>query len=86
VANHPSGADVTGSIFPREKSFDYGPPPADHTSDVNNKAKVFSGRYGADRNANGLLDRGNVRPSVRLRALTIARYNFYDMRVPCLFR
>jgi hypothetical protein len=45
---------------------------------------VFSGLYGADRNYNLKLDRGPVPPSVRLRAVTVARFNFYDPRIQCL--
>ena len=43
--------------------------------------QVFSGLYGADRNYNHKLDRGLVPKSVRLRAVEIARFNFYDPRV-----
>ena len=43
--------------------------------------QVFSGLYGADRNYNHKLDRGPVPRSVRLRAVEIARFNFYDPRV-----
>ncbi|HYE05991.1 MAG TPA: hypothetical protein VEL07_10790, partial [Planctomycetota bacterium] len=43
---------------------------------------VFNGLYGADRNWNGRLDRGPIPTSVRMRATTLARYNFYDCRVP----
>jgi hypothetical protein len=43
--------------------------------------QVFSGLYGADRNFNHKLDRGPVPKSVRLRAVEIARFNFYDPRV-----
>lgn len=58
---------------------------------------IFSGRYGADRNFNGTktdqsgtdvlklygkLDRGPVPKSVRMRAAVVARFNFYDPRIP----
>ncbi len=36
------------------------------------------GHYGADRNANGVLDRGPVPASARMRATTLVRLNFYD--------
>ncbi|HYE05053.1 MAG TPA: hypothetical protein VEL07_05955 [Planctomycetota bacterium] len=42
---------------------------------------VFSGRWGADRNANKRLDRGPVPRSQRLRASTVGRFNYYDLRV-----
>lgn len=40
--------------------------------------KAFFGRNGADRNGNGRFDRGTVPSSVRMRALTVARFNLYD--------
>lgn len=46
----------------------------------------FSGLYGADRNFNRVLDRGDVPRSVRLRATTVARFNFYDPRLPMTIR
>jgi hypothetical protein len=47
---------------------------------------LFSGRWGADRNRNSLLDRGPVPKSVRMRATLVARFNYYDPRVPALLR
>jgi hypothetical protein len=63
---------------------------------------IFSGRFGADRNCNGTtvgkdgsgninriygkLDRGPVPPSIRMRAITVARFNFYDPRLPVMTR
>ncbi len=47
---------------------------------------TFSGRYGADRNFNKKIDRGPLPRSVRLRAVEVARFNFYDPRIPCLLR
>jgi hypothetical protein len=44
--------------------------------------KVFYGTYGADRNNNQRLDRGLLPPSVRMKAVQVSRYNFYDPRVP----
>lgn len=46
----------------------------------------FIGRWGADRNANQRLDRGNVPRSTRMRAVTVARFNYYDLRVPAVIR
>jgi hypothetical protein len=51
-----------------------------------NEISRFMGRWGADRNANQKLDRGQVPKSVRLRAVTVARFNYYDMRVPATIR
>jgi hypothetical protein len=42
---------------------------------------VYLGLYGADRNGNGVLDVGPVPASVRMRATTVARFNFYQPRV-----
>lgn len=47
---------------------------------------VLNGLYGADRNFNGLLDRGPVSRSVRMRATLIARFNYYDPRLPITLR
>ena len=46
----------------------------------------FIGRWGADRNANQTLDRGQVPRSTRMRAVTVARFNYYDLRVPAVIR
>jgi hypothetical protein len=48
--------------------------------------EVFNGRYGADRNYNKRLDRGPVPRSVRMRAIQVARFLFYDPRVPLVLR
>jgi hypothetical protein len=39
---------------------------------------IIFGHYGADRNANGRLDRGPIPASARMRATTLVRMNFYD--------
>ena len=51
-----------------------------------NQKHAFMGLFGADRNFNLKLDRGPVPSSVRLRASTVARFNFYDLRVPASLR
>jgi hypothetical protein len=48
--------------------------------------RVFSGLYGADRNFNLQLDRGNVPQSIRMRATSVARFNYYDLRLPAALR
>ena len=58
---------------------DYGPPTA---SENPRPPAIFAGAFGADRNGNDVLDRGPVPRSVRLRGITVARYNFYDTRLP----
>ncbi len=47
---------------------------------------LFVGAYGADRNFNKRLDRGVLPKSVRLHATAIARFNFYNPRLPMNIR
>jgi hypothetical protein len=47
---------------------------------------VLLGIYGADRNRNYVLDRGPVPKSVRMRASQVARFTFYDPRLPITLR
>ena len=47
---------------------------------ISNKS-VYLGLFGADRNGNKRLDVGPVPASVRLRAASVARFNFYNPRV-----
>ncbi len=46
----------------------------------------FLGYWGADRNFNGVLDRGPLPRSLRLRASEVSRYNFYDPRLTLKLR
>jgi hypothetical protein len=48
--------------------------------------KVAVGAYGADRNHNYILDRGALPRSVRQRAQTVGRFQFYDPRIPVTLR
>jgi type II secretory pathway pseudopilin PulG len=73
-----TGTDVTSHQVLNSDNADQGP-------GLNNR-KVFAGQFGADRNYNKKIDRGNVPPSVRLRATQVARFNYYDPRIPCLLR
>jgi hypothetical protein len=57
---------------------DFGPPTAGGSP---KPPAIFTGSFGADRNGNDRLDRGPVPRSVRLRGVTVARFNFYDPRV-----
>jgi hypothetical protein len=43
---------------------------------------AFLGTWGCDRNGNGVCDSGPIPKSVRMRAVTVARFNFYDRRIP----
>ncbi|MBA3846937.1 MAG: hypothetical protein H0X45_09870 [Planctomycetes bacterium] len=47
---------------------------------------VFNGVYGADRDFDHHLDRGPLPASVRLRAIEVGRYLFYDARLPGVLR
>ncbi|HEX3135806.1 MAG TPA: hypothetical protein VHX44_19745 [Planctomycetota bacterium] len=58
---------------------------ADKGPDVEAR-RTFAGVYGADRNFNKKLDRGPVPRSVRLRAVEVARFNFYDPRIQTVVR
>lgn len=51
-----------------------------------NQRHGFSAMWGADRNFNKKLDRGNVPRSVRMRAKLVARFNFYDPRLVAIVR
>ncbi len=76
------GAGQQAQAWAANNMFDY----------VNDKAgtpagfPLFSGLYGADRNQNGVLDRGPLVESVRMRATTIARFVVYDPRLPLTLR
>jgi hypothetical protein len=76
--NSASGTNVSGHEILNGGNPDKG-------SGLSNR-QVFSGLFGADRNFNQQIDRGPIPRSVRLRAITVARFNFYDPRIPCLLR
>lgn len=52
----------------------------------NSNRQVLLGRFGADRNHNYMLDRGPLPRSVRQRAMSVARFNVYDPRIPITLR
>ena len=52
----------------------------------NGNRNALLGRYGADRNHNYKLDRGPLPRSVRQRAMSVARFNIYDPRIPITLR
>jgi hypothetical protein len=79
MAGVASGTDVTGKIVLNQGVYGDPPPPDMDFS-------IFSGLYGADRNFNHHLDRGPVPASVRMHASSVARFNFYDLRVQCVIR
>jgi hypothetical protein len=80
VSQEPTGLDVTGVIGYNHMGDQW-----DRGTGLEER-KRFSGLYGADRNFNRKLDRGDVPRSVRLRATTVARFNFYDPRLPMTIR
>jgi hypothetical protein len=96
IKSQPTGTDMTTHMIQNNEMFDgtsagYGVSqdlgglyPDQGPVKVNRE--VFSGLYGGDRNFNKKLDRGPVPKSVRLRALPVARFNFYDPRVQAVLR
>jgi len=74
----PTGTDVTSNQLLHDDNKDWG-------ADLDRR-QVFSGIWGADRNYNKKVDRGPVPKSVRMRAVQVARFNFYDPRIVCLLR
>jgi hypothetical protein len=95
----PSENEPTGSDLPLGGNDSMGSPDKGNTPEA---IAIFSGQYGADRNFNGTrtetnaageinviygkLDRGNVPKSVRMRAVLIGRFNYYDPRLPMVMR
>ena len=78
----PPGKSATPGVMGRD---DYGAQTNDQGLGTNEMNR-FIGHWGADRNANQKLDRGTVPRSTRLRAMTVARFNYYDLRVPAVIR
>lgn len=80
VRSEPSGTDVsTRRILNRNGEG------TDKGASTDNISR-FLGLWGADRNFNGKFDRGSVPRSVRLRAVPVARFNFYDPRLTLKLR
>ncbi|MDA3962561.1 MAG: hypothetical protein PF961_17380, partial [Planctomycetota bacterium] len=53
---------------------------------VEDPKAVFSGLFGADRDGDHMLDRGDLPPSVRLQAHEVARFQYYDPRLSLVLR
>lgn len=81
TATPDSGSETT----PSTAGNDWGNGAKDHGLRSPQRER-FLGLWGADRNCNHQLDRGNVPASVRMRAVEVARFNFYDLRVPAVIR
>ena len=82
-ADLPTGTDMTAQEILNGDGLD------GHAADRGyplDARKTFAGLFGADRNFNKRLDRGPVPKSVRMRAAPVARFNFYDSRIPCILR
>ena len=64
-----------------ERFFTFGDSSRTTLAESISDKKIYLGLYGADRNGNKRLDIGPIPPSVRLRAINVARFNFYNPRV-----
>lgn len=71
-----TGSDVSNALLGASPGSDLG----------GGSRTILLGIYGADRNRNYQLDRGPVPRSVRMRASQIARFTFYDPRLPITLR
>jgi hypothetical protein len=71
-----AGSDVSNLLMGASTGADHG----------GGSRTVQLGIYGADRNRNYHLDRGPVPRSVRMRAVQVARFTFYDPRIPITLR
>jgi hypothetical protein len=76
ISGEPTGTDVRSRMVINENGPDQGT--------GTQQMQIFSGRFGADRNFNKRLDRGPIPRSVRLRAVQVGRFLFYDPRVPAM--
>jgi hypothetical protein len=76
VSSVATGADVTGMLVGASLGSDTG----------GGSRTVLLGIHGADRNRNDRLDRGPLPAAVRMRATQVARFNFYDPRLPITLR
>lgn len=85
VATGTSTPDSGSDTAPSTAGNDWGNGAKDHGLRSPQRER-FLGLWGADRNCNHVLDRGNVPASVRMRAIEVARFNFYDLRVPAVIR
>jgi len=83
VSGLPSGSDVSALVNGSQANNNSAPGPPGNSDHGTTAAQLscFCGVYGADRNNNKVLDRGPVPKSVRMRAIPIARFNYYDGRV-----
>src|SRR5262249_54100097 len=79
VSDRVTGSSVSDAVFGLTTTYEAG---AQADKGATTSAKmIFSGLYGADRNFNQRLDRGPLPATARMRAMLVARFNFYDPRV-----
>jgi prepilin-type N-terminal cleavage/methylation domain-containing protein len=64
-----------------ERWFTFGNATRTSTAESISNKHIYLGMYGADRNGNKQFDVGPVPTSVRMRAINVARFNFYQPRV-----
>ena len=80
VRTEPTGTDVSNRrILNRDGE-------GNDKGSGNDNISRFLGLWGADRNFNGKIDRGPVPRSVRMRATSVARFNYYDPRLTLKLR
>lgn len=85
VSALPDGTDVSDKILGYRRPTD-GQFPYLGRDQGGGARTVLLGIYGADRNHNYILDRGPVPKSVRMRATQVARFTYYDPRLPTTLR
>jgi hypothetical protein len=90
ISQIPTGTDIAqyleigravDTAGPRPFNTNYAPAVA-----ADSGLPILNGVYGADRNHNYMLDRGPIKKSTQIRATLIARFNFYDPRLPITIR
>ena len=85
IAQHPPDRSLVWRSDPRSGPTTVLPPDtlavSDPLRDTPGYRAAFLGLYGADRNGNGVFDRGPLPATARMRAVPIGRWNFYDRRM-----
>ncbi len=77
MAGIATGANVTADLVLNQ---------TDHNNAPDRDPTVFRGRYGADRDFDRRLGRGPLPATTRLRAVSVARFQVYDPRLPFTIR
>ncbi|MDA3959475.1 MAG: hypothetical protein PF961_01700 [Planctomycetota bacterium] len=71
---------------PADEGYSPRSDPLQDGTPVSDPKAVFNGIFGADRNMNARLDRGDLPASVRLHAVEVARFPYYDPRLTLSLR